>query len=83
MEMGSKKSIGSIEPQNEVYTCPSCGYEDGFHVSFKFKGRKTGGEIYLICPIATAVFESAGLRKSRERSEHPFPRETIRPPWSF
>jgi transcription elongation factor Elf1 len=56
MEMGSKKSIGSIEPQNEVYTCPSCGYEDGFHVSFKFKGRKTGGEIYLICPSCHSRF---------------------------
>ena len=49
MEMGSKKEIGKIEPQGEVYQCPSCGYEDGFHVSFRWKENGTDGGVYLIC----------------------------------
>ena len=35
MAMGSKKEIERIEPQGELYRCPSCDYSDGFHVSFK------------------------------------------------
>jgi len=42
MEMGSKKEVQSIEPQGEVYRCPSCGYEDGFHISFKWDQDERG-----------------------------------------
>jgi uncharacterized C2H2 Zn-finger protein len=56
MEMGSKKEIGKIEAQGEVYKCPSCGYEDGFHVSFRWKEKGTDGEVYLICPRCQSRF---------------------------
>ena len=49
MEMGSKKEVNIIEPQGEVYQCPSCGYQDGFHISFKWNQDDSEGEIYLIC----------------------------------
>ena len=55
MEMGSKKEVQSIEPQGEVYQCPSCGYQDGFHISFKWDQEKDG-EIYLICPNCHSRF---------------------------
>lgn len=50
MEMGSKKEVKIIEPQGEVYQCPSCGYQDGFHISFKWNPEDSVGEVYLICP---------------------------------
>lgn len=50
MEMGAKDKVGTISPEGEIYTCPACGYTDGFHVSFKVAGVKSKAEIYLICP---------------------------------
>ena len=50
MVMGSEKRVKRLKAQGELYKCPSCGYEDGFHVSFLW-GKKGGkGEVYLICP---------------------------------
>lgn len=56
MEMGSQEAIKSIEPVGEIYTCPKCNYEDGFHVSFNMKGDAKGGEIVLICPDCHSRF---------------------------
>jgi uncharacterized C2H2 Zn-finger protein len=50
MEMGAEKEIERLDPTGEVYRCPSCGYEDGFHVSFRFESKRAAGEVYLICP---------------------------------
>ena len=50
MEMGSEKAAGRIEPQGEVYQCPSCRYSDGFHVSFRMSQGGPKAEVYLICP---------------------------------
>jgi len=56
MEMGSKKEIGRIEPQEELYRCPSCDYSDGFHVSFKMGKMDKQAEVYLICPSCHSRF---------------------------
>jgi DNA-directed RNA polymerase subunit RPC12/RpoP len=56
MEMGSKKEIGRIEAKGEIYQCPSCGYQDGFHVSFRLKPGEPKGEVYLICPSCHSRF---------------------------
>jgi len=37
-----------MNPQEELRVCPECGYERGFHVSFKKTTGKT--RIALICP---------------------------------
>ena len=50
MEMGSKDVPGKMKPEGEIYTCPDCGYTDGFHVSFKVGNNSTQADIYLICP---------------------------------
>jgi transcription initiation factor IIE alpha subunit len=50
MEMGSKYKVEEITSEGEIYTCPNCSYPDGFHVSFKVKGKTRNAEIYLICP---------------------------------
>jgi len=50
MEMGSKDRVKTIRPEGEIYTCPSCGYTDGFHISFKMAGNTRKADIYLICP---------------------------------
>ena len=49
MEMGSKESIETIKPEGEIYTCPACGYTDGFHVSFDMKKGSDTGDVVLIC----------------------------------
>ncbi len=56
MEMGSKKEIAKIEPQREIYLCPSCGYANGFHVSFQFNQKNWEAEVYLICPGCQSRF---------------------------
>ena len=54
--MGSRETAREIRPEGEFYTCPACGYTDGFHVSFKTVGRHEKAEIYLICPNCHSRF---------------------------
>ncbi len=56
MEMGSQKEIEKIDLQEEFYRCPSCGYTDGFHVSFKMGKADRKAEVYLICPSCHSRF---------------------------
>jgi uncharacterized C2H2 Zn-finger protein len=56
MVMGSRKKITGLKAQGELYKCPSCGYEDGFHVSFKWGKKSADGEIFLICPNCKSRF---------------------------
>lgn len=57
MEMGSGEKPGIIKPEGEIYSCPSCGYTDGFHVSFKVEGADGKAEIFLICPNCHKRFQ--------------------------
>lgn len=56
MDMGSKQQVEKIEPEGEIYICPSCAYTDGFHVSFKVNPGTSKAEIYLICPNCHSRF---------------------------
>ena len=56
MTMGAKGRVEQITPEGEMYTCPSCGYTDGFHVSFKAAGTARKAEIFLICPNCHSRF---------------------------
>lgn len=56
MVMGSKDAIKEINPEGEIYTCPNCGYTDGFHVSFKTGNNSGKADIYLICPNCHSRF---------------------------
>ena len=56
MVMGSKKRIKELKAQRELHKCPSCGYQDGFHVSFKWNKMSSNGEIFLICPNCHSRF---------------------------
>ena len=56
MEMGSKREVKQIEPKGDLYECPSCGYEDGFHVSIRWNHEASEGEVYLICPNCHSRF---------------------------
>jgi predicted RNA-binding Zn-ribbon protein involved in translation (DUF1610 family) len=56
MEMGSNSKVKKIKSEGEIYTCPSCGYTDGFHVSFKVDGNSQNADIYLICPNCHSRF---------------------------
>ena len=56
MEMGADKAVKKLEPQGEFYLCPSCGYKDGFHVSFRFESENSAAEVYLICPNCHSRF---------------------------
>lgn len=56
MVMGSEKRVKRLKAHGELYKCPFCDYEDGFHVSFLW-GKKSGkGEVYLICPNCHSRF---------------------------
>ncbi len=50
MEMGAENKVGTIKPEGEIYTCPTCGYTDGFHVSFSALKNNRKAEVFLICP---------------------------------
>ena len=54
-KMGSKTGVEAIRPEGEIYTCPACGYTDGFHVSFNL-ANGNDAEIVLICPSCHARF---------------------------
>jgi hypothetical protein len=67
MVMGARDAVEKIKPEGEIYTCPACGYTDGFHVSFKMAAGKKKAEIYLICPNCHSRFRlgwQADLSKS-------------------
>lgn len=49
MPMGSEEQIEAIAAEGEIYQCPSCGYTDGFHVSFNIV-KSQPSEVILICP---------------------------------
>jgi len=53
-----------LDVGNWQHSCPECGYENGFHVSFRqASAGKAEGEVavWLICPSCSAVFD-VGLR---------------------
>ena len=50
MVMGSTTKIEPLPLHDEIYICPACGYQDGFHVSFKMNDKGKNAEVYLICP---------------------------------
>ena len=43
-----------IRVEDELSTCPRCGYGAGFHVAFRRRGRALA--VYLICPSCSARF---------------------------
>ncbi len=56
MDMGTRDKVETIKPEGDIYICPTCGYTDGFHVSFKVAGPNEKAEIYLICPSCHSRF---------------------------
>lgn len=57
--MGVLEQIEQINPEDGLSTCPSCGYIDGFHVSFKKAADPAGWEIILICPQCHRKYAAA------------------------
>jgi hypothetical protein len=45
-----KATVMKIDRKEDMSVCPSCGYEDGFHVSFHTPDRSKTSEVILICP---------------------------------
>jgi uncharacterized protein YbaR (Trm112 family) len=55
--MGADGDIQEIAVRDELHTCAACGYERGFHVSFR---REEGCELLtlvLICPNCGARYD--------------------------
>ena len=69
MEMGTKKPGERLEPKGELYKCPSCGYADGFHVSFKWNQKGSEAEVYLICPNCHARYRKGWKIKRAVRKK--------------
>lgn len=57
MEMGARNTVGTIKPEGEIYTCPTCSYTDGFHVSFNVAKTDCKAEVFLICPNCHSRFK--------------------------
>jgi len=60
------KEITSLPVENELHTCPACGYERGFHVSFvradpdrdsPGKSPQKVHRVILICPECGARYD--------------------------
>lgn len=49
-----------LEVKGWQHTCPNCGYENGFHISFRRDARPDAREettVWLICPSCSASFD--------------------------
>lgn len=86
--MPDLKEITSIPIENELHTCPSCGYERGFHTSFVITGPardtpvRTPGEVHcviLICPECGARYD-VGWRIPSDEFDNRFVKATVRAP---
>ena len=57
--MGKKTTddITRIKREGDVRRCPTCGYNDGFHVSFQIEGSSKEGLVILICPNCHQRFQ--------------------------
>jgi len=56
-----RKATGTPAPEKlpveqELSSCPGCGYDAGFHVAFRRKGRML--EVILVCPSCRARFRT-------------------------
>lgn len=76
------KEIQPLTVENELHTCPACGYERGFHTSFVSNGSKgdtaagspgEGFRLILICPECGARYDvgwRVSLHESASRYEN-------------
>lgn len=51
-----KREPEPVAIEEEFSVCPECGYEDGFHTSFK-RLNKEECKIILICPSCHSRFD--------------------------
>ncbi len=59
----------ALEVEAWQHSCPQCGYENGFHISFRRPVPRGAGKgagdgevaVWLICPSCSALFD-VGLR---------------------
>lgn len=54
--MAVAEQIKSIQIKDEFRTCPVCGYDQGFQVSFRREAGKTL-RVVLICPECGSRFD--------------------------
>ena len=50
-----EQNVKKITLQGTIDTCPTCGYTDGFHISFDVRIDRIN--IILICPECHARFD--------------------------
>lgn len=48
--------IINIDRKKEISVCPTCGYKDGFHVSFHTPDNAKESEVIPICPNCHSRF---------------------------
>lgn len=86
--MPDLKEITRLPVENELHTCPDCGYERGFHTSFVNAGPDRGipgmfprevFRVILICPECGARYD-VGWRISFNESGSRFVKATVRAP---
>jgi len=74
------KEITSLKVENELHTCPDCGYERGFHTSFvsvratkdtPVRSTREVLRVILICPECGARYD-VGWRVSVAEAESRF-----------
>lgn len=86
--MPGLKEITSLPVENELHTCPDCGYERGFHTSFVSTGPNSDPparsprevhRVILICPECGARYD-VGWQVPFNESDNRFMKATFRTP---
>jgi uncharacterized protein YbaR (Trm112 family) len=47
----------AITVEDELHVCPSCGYQQGFHLAFVREGQRL--RLHLICPSCGSRYDLA------------------------
>lgn len=84
--MPDLKEIISLPVENELHTCPACGYDRGFHTSFVRAGSNRNSpvtsirevfRVILICPECGARYD-VGWQIPSNEFDSKFVKATVR-----
>jgi hypothetical protein len=59
------EEVQTAEVGDEFRVCPSCGYENGFHIMFRPSGSGDSLDWWFICPNCSSHFD-LGLKVHRD-----------------
>ena len=64
-EHGAPGEVRRVDVGEEFRVCPECGYENGFHVTFRPAGQGDSMDWLFVCPNCSSQFD-LGLKVRRD-----------------